>query len=342
MSILCTRRDFLRTAAVSPLAVTTASLAAPRSDMKLILLVLTGGPSQLDTWDPKPDAPAEIRGPFRTIPTRIPGVRFTELFPRMATIADKFSLIRSVHHDKPAVHEAGLQLMQTGGFGGDDPHIGCRINQLVADQRRRSVVLCAPIGSTGCGLSNGQQSGMLGSEFDLVTTPSGRLVDERYGRTRFGQSCALARQLIESEVRCVTVNMYQSVYDEITWDTHGWKPFTTLQEMAVRVAPEFDRAYSTLLKDLDDRGLLDSTMVAAFGEFGRSPRMNHSGGRDHHPSVWTVLLAGGPIRGGRVVGQSDRWGVEVADRPVSPEEVNATMCRGIGLNPHASPIAELF
>src|SRR5205823_13640126 len=103
------RRGFLPSAAVAPLALTAPSRAAPRGDVNLILLMLVGGPSQLDTWDPKPDAPVDIRGPFRTIPTQVPGIRFTELFPRMAAIADKFSLIRSFHHTAPAIHDAGHQ-----------------------------------------------------------------------------------------------------------------------------------------------------------------------------------------------------------------------------------------
>jgi uncharacterized protein (DUF1501 family) len=334
------RREFLSTAALSPLAISTRPRAAETPKRNLILLVLTGGPSQLDTWDPKPDAPAEIRGPFRSIPTRIHGVRFTELFPRMAAIADKFSLIRSVHHTAPAVHEVGLQLMQTGQFGGDAPHIGCRLTHSCATDY--SVLIPGPIQDTGSSLSNGQGAGVIGSAFDLWPIACTQVVDARYGASQFGQSCALARTLIESGIRCVTVNMFRDVRAELTWDTHGWKPFTTLREMADRVAPDFDRVFSTLLTDLAERGLMDSTMVCAFGEFGRSPRMNHSGGRDHHPGVWTVLMAGGPIQGGRVIGQSDRSGGEVADRPVTPAEIVATLCRGTEISFDAAPVNELF
>jgi uncharacterized protein (DUF1501 family) len=308
------RREFLHSAAVAPLAIAGAEQATPRGDMNLILLMLVGGPSQLDTWDPKPDAPAEIRGPFRTIPTRIPGVRFTELFPRMAAIADKFSLIRSVHHTAPATHAAGLQLMQTGHFGGDRPHIGSVLG--------RSFMIPAPIGDTG-GSSPASSVGSCAS---------------------FQQSCRQARQMIEAGVRCVTVNMFTTVYDEATWDTHGWKPFTSLQQMAERVAPEFDQGYSTLLTELEERGLLQSTIVLAAGEFGRSPRFNHAGGRDHHPGVWTVMMAGGPMQSGRVIGSSDRMAHEVKDRPVTPAEITATLYRGLGIQRHwpAEPIAELF
>jgi hypothetical protein len=157
---------------------------------------------------------------------------------------------------------------------------------------------------------------------------------ERYGRTRFGQSCLLARRLIERGVRFVTVNMFETVFDEITWDIHGSRPFTDIAEMARLVAPSFDQAYSALLEDLGDRGLLSSTVVTAMGEFGRTPKVNPAGGRDHHPGVWTIVMGGGPIRGGRVIGESDELGFTPKSRPVSPGEVAATLYKALGLDPH--------
>jgi uncharacterized protein (DUF1501 family) len=182
---------------------------------------------------------------------------------------------------------------------------------------------------------------------------------DRYGRTRFGQCCLLARRLIERGVRFVTVNMFETVFDEITWDIHGSRPFTDIAEMARQVAPNFDRAYSALLEDLSDRGLLATTVVAALGEFGRTPKINPAGGRDHHPGVWTILLGGGPLKGGRIVGESDELGYAPKTRPVTPGEVVATLYQAIGLEPHrelpgpqnrplpladyaVQPIAELF
>src|SRR5205823_740740 len=159
-------------------------------------------------------------------------------------------------------------------------------------------------------------------------------VRDRYGRTRFGQSCLLARRLIERGVRFVTVNMFETVFDEITWDIHGSRPFTDVQEMARLVAPNFDQAFSALLEDLEGRGLLGTTMVTALGEFGRTPKINPAGGRDHHPGVWTILMGGGPIQGGRVVGESDELGYAPKTRPVTPGEVAATIYQGLGLDPH--------
>jgi len=157
---------------------------------------------------------------------------------------------------------------------------------------------------------------------------------DRYGRTRFGQSCLMARRLIERGVRFVTVNMFETVFDEITWDIHGSRPFTDIAEMSRLVAPNFDQAFSTLLQDLQDRGLLQTTIVIAMGEFGRTPKINPAGGRDHHPGVWTILMGGGPIKGGRVVGESDELGYIPKSRPVTPGEVAATLYRGLGLDPH--------
>ena len=156
---------------------------------------------------------------------------------------------------------------------------------------------------------------------------------DRYGRTRFGQCCLLARRLIEAGVRFVTVNMFETVFDEITWDIHGSRPFTDINEMARLVVPNFDQAFSTLLEDLSQRGLLQTTLVTAMGEFGRTPKINPAGGRDHHPGVWTIIMGGGPIKGGRIVGESDDLGYAPKSRPVTPAEVAATIYQGLGFDP---------
>jgi uncharacterized protein (DUF1501 family) len=159
-------------------------------------------------------------------------------------------------------------------------------------------------------------------------------VRDRYGRTRFGQSCLMARRLIEAGVRFVTVNMFETVFDEVTWDIHGSRPFTDVQQMAKEVAPNFDNAFSALLEDLGERGLLSNTMLVALGEFGRTPKINPAGGRDHHPGVWSILIGGGPIKGGMVIGESDELGYAPKTRPVTPGEVAATLYKGLGLDPH--------
>jgi uncharacterized protein (DUF1501 family) len=128
--------------------------------------------------------------------------------------------------------------------------------------------------------------------------------------------------------------MFETVFDEVTWDIHGSRPFTDVQQMAKEVAPNFDTAYTALLEDLAERGLLSTTMVIALGEFGRTPKINPAGGRDHHPGVWSILVGGGPIKGGQVVGESDELGYAPKSRPVTPGEVAATLYRGLGLDPH--------
>jgi len=155
---------------------------------------------------------------------------------------------------------------------------------------------------------------------------------DRYGRNRFGQSVLLARRLVERGVRFVTVNMFETVFNDITWDIHGSKPFSPITAYRDLVGPMFDNAYSSLLEDLKERGLLDSTLVVACGEFGRTPKINPAGGRDHWPQCWTMLFAGGGVKGGRIVGSSDEMGAYPKDRPTSPAEVAATVYHALGIN----------
>jgi hypothetical protein len=414
------RRDFLHAGAIGTLGLTLTDFLAQKAagnvrdrDVNCIMLFLCGGPSHIDTWDPKPDAPPEVRGPFRPIATNVLGIRLTEIFPRTARHADKFSLVRTLYHTATAVHDTGHQMMQTGRLfsgGVEHPHIGCVLGYV---RGRRGdvpahVLLPRPIGRTGGNLPHGHTAGYLGRPHDpfilnadpsvpnfqvpdllppnyisavradrrqrlrdavdaataaFENDPQARQLEanfnlayrlmssrearaafaleqepaatrERYGRTRFGQSCLLARRLIERGVRFVTVNMFETVFDEVTWDIHGSRPFTDINQMAREVAPNFDQAYSALLEDLDNRGLLSTTIVTAMGEFGRTPKINPAGGRDHHPGVWTILIGGGPIRGGRVVGESDELGYVPKARPVTPGEVAATIYRGLGIDPH--------
>ncbi len=415
-----TRRDFLHAGAITTLGLTLPGFLAQKAagavqdnDVNGIMLFLVGGPSQLDTWDPKPNAPDEIRGPFTAIDTNVPGIRISEIFPKMARHADKYSLIRSCYHTATAVHDTGHQMMQTGRLftgGVEHPHEGCVLGYLKGGRGEMPahVLIPKPIGRTGGNLPHGQSAGYLGKQYDpfvlnadpndknftvpdllppdyissvragrrqrmrdavegemaafekqaqakqmddnfnlayrLMSSPQAReafaldkepvSVRDRYGRTRFGQSCLLARRLIERGVRFVTVNMFETVFDEITWDIHGSRPFSDIAEMANLVAPNFDQAYSALLEDLSDRGMLKTTIVTAVGEFGRTPKINPAGGRDHHPGVWTMLIGGGPIQGGRVVGESDELGYTPKSRPVSPGEVAATIYQGLGLDPH--------
>ena len=133
-------------------------------------------------------------------------------------------------------------------------------------------------------------------------------------------------------MRFVTINTFITVFDEITWDIHGSKPFTSIEGMRDIVVPMYDQAYSALLEDLSQRGMLGKTLVCNLQEFGRTPRINPAGGRDHWPQCWTVHMAGGDVQGGRVVGRSDPIGGVPAERPVEPAEVVATIYRSLGLD----------
>ena len=412
------RRDFFHVGSLSYLGLSLAdwsllkAAGAANSDKKnCIFLFLVGGPSQLDTWDMKPDAPSEIRGPYRPIPTNVDGIQISEIFPRMAQHADKYSLVRSLYHNATAVHDTGHQMMQTGRLfqgGLEHPNIGCVMGKLRGARGALPphVLLPRPIGKTGGNMPHGQDAGYLGRAHDpfvLNADPSrddfevrdllppdyissmrlerrrnlrqivdgvvgkfeksddARLLDSnfhqaytlissreareafdinkepedlrnRYGQNKFGQSCLLARRLVERGVRFVTVNMFETVFNEITWDIHGSAPFSPISCYTDLVGPMFDNAFSSLLEDLQDRGLLDDTIVVAMGEFGRTPKINPAGGRDHWPGCWTNVFAGGGIQGGRVVGESDEIGALPKDRPVTPAEVAATVYHLLGVD----------
>src|SRR2546421_81127 len=415
-----TRRDFLQVGTLGALGFTLSNWAALKAlgavaqgnDEKSVILIFNlGAPSQLDTWDMKPDAPREIRGPFKPIQTNNPDIQISEIFPLHAKLADKFSLVRTCYHTAAAVHDTGHQMMQTGRLftgGINTPHAGCALEFLKGRRNElpAHVLLPEPMGPTGGALPHGQDGGFLGKAYDpfvlnadpsmkdfkvpdllppseigearlqrrrelqqmvdsavknFEASPSAQLMDanfasayrlmtstkareafdlakepqkvrERYGMTRFGQSCLLARRLIEAGVRFVTINTFITGFDEITWGIHGSKPFTSVEGVKGIVAPMYDQGYSALLEDLFQRGMLDNTLVACLAEFGRTPKINPAGGRDHWPQCWTVNFAGGGVKGGRVVGKSDEIGGYPVERPVKPAEIVATIFHGLGLD----------
>ena len=418
-----TRRDFLQAGTLGAVGLSMPHLAWAKEkglmrddaeDKSCIMIFNLGAPSQLDTFDMKPDAPAEIRGPFKPINTVAPEIQISEIFPKHAEVADKFSLVRSCYHTSAAVHDAGWQMMQTGrqfSGGVETPHAGAVVSYLKGRKTDLPpfVVLPELMGRGGGNLPNGQAGGFLGKAHDpfaLMADPSkpnfkvpdllpppeigtvrlerrkrmrelvdstikhfeesddARLLDsnfqaayrlmtskqareafdlskekpsvrERYGMNRFGQCCLLARRLVEAGVRFITVNTFLTVFDEITWDIHGSKPFTSIEGMKNIVAPMYDQAYSALIGDLVERGMLDSTMVTCVAEFGRTPKVNPAGGRDHWPQCFTCSFAGGGVQGGRVIGASDPIGGVPADRPTDPAEVAATIFHAMGFDIHS-------
>lgn len=414
------RREFLQIGALSAvglswpqyLAAKQAGQVKPGNDARSCIMIFNlGGPSHIDLWDMKPDAPREIRGPFKPIRTASEAFELSELLPKHAALADKFSLVRSCHHDGAAVHDAGWQMMQTGRrFTGGihTPHAGAVAAHLMGRKTDLPpfVVLPELMGRGGGNLPNGQAGGFLGKAqdpFALMADPSkpnfkvpdllppdqigahrlerrrkmreiveqtvadfeasedARLMNEnfhaafrmmtseqartafdlsqepervreRYGKNRFGQCCLLARRLVENGVRFITINTFLTVFDEITWDIHGSKPFTSIAGMKDIVCPMYDQAYSALIEDLEERGLLDDTLVANLSEFGRTPKINPAGGRDHWPQCFTAYFAGGGVRGGEVIGASDPIGGFPAERPVGPGDIVATIFKSLGFD----------
>ncbi len=413
------RRDFMHIGALSYLGLSLpnfihASAQGHVNNKKTkncIMLFLLGGPSQIDTFDMKPDAPAEIRGPYKPIKTNADGIYISEIFPETAKVADKFAIIRSVYHTAAAVHDTGHQMMQTGRLfqnGLEQPHCGSVLSYLKGPKTDLPphVMLPTPMGPTGGNMPHGQSAGFLGKKYDpflidadpskenfevpdllppeyissmrinrrrrlrdavddsiayLEKSEDAKLLDtnfdqayrlissteardafdlsqekadlrQKYGYNKFGQSCLMSRRLIESGVRFVTINMFETVFNEITWDIHGSAPFSPIECYSNLVGPMFDKAYSSLLQDLEDHGLLEDTLVVALGEFGRTPKINPAGGRDHWPQCWSVLFAGGGVKGGQVIGASDKMGAVPEDRPVSPAEIVASIYHSIGID----------
>jgi uncharacterized protein (DUF1501 family) len=416
------RRGFLTAGALGTLGLTLPGFLAakpargrPRATARAcILLHQFGGPSHLDSFDPKPDAPAEIRGPFRTLPTCVAGVRFTEHLPRLAKCFGRFTVVHSVHHRTSSHNSAAyysltghkplIDIVTANASAVDVPAYGSVLAYLhrprVSGPKVPPFVSLPTMIADGPFRTPGEFAGFLGKPYDPLfvtgdpnaasfnvqemTLPDGvtfrraadrggllrdlealsRLADraaavrgmsahqaraldlltsretqqaleihreparvrDRYGRTTYGQSCLLARRLVEAGVRFVTVYYSPGIGG---WDTHKAN-FATLRSSRL---PNTDVAVSALLEDLQARGLLDETLVVWCGEFGRTPKVNPDAGRDHWPQCYSVLLAGGGVKGGVPYGTSDRRGAFPKDDPVRPDDISATLYTCLGLDP---------
>ncbi len=379
---------------LTPAASSTKRLATAKA---VIQIWMWGGPSHLDTFDPKPEAGADYCGPFRSpIPTNVDGIRVCELLPLLAQQADKYSIVRSMTHGINS-HETASYLVQTGhmpsrivfpcagavvsllrgysdgyagvvapyivltqsqgrfsesGFlgqqykpfvtGGDPNSRVFAVEGIVAqglsDKRQRGRrKLLRSLDSLGRAIPNDADFALFdeceANAYAMMFGEAREIFDlsreedelrDRYGRNTFGQSCLMARRLVESGVPYVTIN-YRG------WDTHK-QHFQTMK----RKLPEMDRGMATLLADLSERNLLESTVIWWGGEFGRTPRIQWeppwNGGRGHFGACFSSVLAGGGFRGGRVVGASDARGLEVADRPVHPSELLAAIYQRLGIS----------
>jgi hypothetical protein len=403
------RRQFLRLGGLSALGLTlpaflrlqrlTATPAAPeRKTVNCILLWMQGGPSHHDTFDPKPDAPAEVRGEFGTIPTTLPGIRIAEYLPLLARQTDKFSIIRG-HDPKNGSHGVADHLMMSGHKFNPSMAFPC-YGSVVAKERgyRNGLFPFVQLGRNIDRRFNGGIAGFLGDQYNpfevmddpnsprfkvrdlsiateaerlrmerryamltdldqhqraveetapavkardvfyekahsLITSPAAKRafdlgqepdrVRDSYGRTTFGQSCLLARRLIEAGVQFVTVT-------DGGWDTHQ----DNFKSLKIRKLPVLDRGYAALLQDLHERGLLANTLVVWFGDFGRTPKVNPSAGRDHWASAGVACMGGGGVKMGEVVGATNQLGEFVVDSPVSPQDLAATIYHTLGIPLH--------
>jgi hypothetical protein len=436
------RRDAIKAATLgsiyAPLPLIQAAGASPQQThsataKRCIYIFLCGGPSQLDMWDLKPDAPDSIRGPFHPISTNVPGLQLSDLLPLTAQRADKLAIIRSMMHTSTS-HDVGIKytLLADSTTPGpayppkrsDHPGMGALLRSLLGDTGRLPawVTLPRPF-TTGTRYYRGQTGGFLGSAYDpfllneekkdsladktfqidALDTPEAvdgtRFTDrrdllksidghadaliasaqsdqvrrqyekafnlvasqdvrgafdlerepdalrDRYGRNEYGQSFLLARRLVESGSQYV--NVFWTYYGQDgcqfnLWDNHGSdKEVCGGHNRGVDMirgeycCPSFDRAYSALLDDLTDRGLLDDTLVVVTGEFGRTPKINKNAGRDHWCACYSSVLAGGGIRGGSIFGASDAHAAYVKDSPVRPEDFGATILHAFGFPPEA-------
>lgn len=401
-----TRREAIRRAALvvggvvwADGRVQAAAAAAPSGRAKAVIQIwLWGGPSHLDTFDPKPEAGRDYCGPFaKPLTTNADGIRINELLPALAKQADKYALIRSMTHGNNG-HETAAYIMQTGrqpdrlvypsmgaivslfkgcdhgyrgqippyvvltnpqgrfseaGFlgdrykpfatGGDPGQQRFAVEGVVAEgvSDERQVArrdLMHQLDTLGRALPGDPRFKQLDAcetrAYEMILGDSGKLFDlttekqetrDRYGMNTFGQSCLMARRLVEQGVPYITINSKG-------WDTHK-QHFETMR----RRLPELDAGLATLLEDLAQRGLLDRTIVWCGGEFGRTPKVQWespwNGGRGHYGNCFATLVAGGGFKGGQVLGASDKTGSEVAGRPVHPAELLGTMCSLLGIDP---------
>jgi uncharacterized protein (DUF1501 family) len=399
------RRCILRVGVLGMAGLTLADLLRLRagaaeeghraSETAVIQVFLEGGPSHIDTFDPKPDAPAEFRGEFRPIAGRVAGMEVCELLPRMARVMDKVALLRSVHHSS-ADHGVGTHWIMTG-FPGELSHrdnVRPSVGAIVARLRGANAPGVPPyvalpdapafgqgayLGPGGNPFSpdgdiqgdarvrslepppsltldrledrrgllarldrierardaSGVMAGMdrfTAEAYAMVTGPRARAafdlareeprLRDRYGRTRVGQACLLARRLVEAGVTFVTVV-------ERGWDHHG-----QLFAGCRRQLPPLDAALASLVEDLHERGLHERVLVVVWGEFGRTPRVNGQGGRDHWPGCMSVLLAGGGLRMGQVIGATGRRAEAPVDRALRPEDVLRTVYTVLAIDPY--------
>ena len=347
------RRRLLQLGAAGALGLTLPGVVEAREAWpargrrNCILLFMNGGPSHIDTWDPKPDAPAEYRGEFNAIPTTVAGLQVSEHLPRMARLAHHYSVLRGVTGSEGS-HERACRHMLTGCVpspGKRHPSLASLVAHGGRTGRDVPPYVAIPhalrdggpgrLGSDGEPLAAGDPAsgdympprGSWNDSFELDREPLA--IAERYGTSSIGRSCLLARRLVERGTRFVTIA-------DTGWDTHG----NNFKRLASDLLPPLDRAFSALIEDLHQRGLLADTLVVWMGEFGRTPKINRSGGRDHWPHAQSVVVAGGGVGGGQVIGSTDVTGSFPASRAATPSDVISTLAAALGAGSSGTRLAQ--
>ncbi len=350
------RRGFLRAGSISFVGSSLMLADAEASRLiggpkRCVLIEMTGGASQLDSFDPKPAARREIRGPLRPISTAVPGLQFTEGFPRLAELADQLLVIRSLHHDAAPIHETGLQWIRLGSTGSRSGRASALeqvVNQAWSnDSDRPAALRLSP------SLEDERTIELLSaekpandvevhSEIDVACVDILRNCDPADVRQRFGNSplairLHVAHRLLRQGLRFITIPMFAAPESPGTWDIHGHKPSGagTAFEYGGRLGRGFDQSVASFLEVLRAEGLLQETMVVCVGEMGRTPKLNAGGGRDHWSSCWSAVLAGGGVAGGTVIGRSDANASAPVERPVHLRELVAAIVHQLGINPLA-------
>ncbi|MCA9000152.1 MAG: DUF1501 domain-containing protein, partial [Planctomycetaceae bacterium] len=323
-----------------------AAADRPEKAMAVVQILLTGGASQLETFDPKPHAPREIRGPLHSIATRIPGIRFSECLPRLAERADRLVVLRSLWHDAAPIHQTGQQLLLSGQLTSRKqipPTIGDLFDHLLGHDHRRPVT--ATIGgspivkrhSPESAFPNSEQEpGKLspgGEERAFASAPA--KVRERYGESRMGALFYAALREIELGTRYVSVNTFSKLEGHYTWDAHGCNTVgpATVFDYRDTIGPQFDRAMAAFLDDLWETGLWDRTLVVCSGEMGRKPQLNDKLGRDHSTQAFSGFLAGGMVRAGQVIGETDEHGESVTEQPIPLSQIPSIILDYLGIAP---------
>lgn len=316
MHSLLSRRDLLRLGAAAAGACAPRRERPPRAD-SVILLWLDGGPSALETFDPRPEAPSPWGARMPAIPTTVPGLKVSAALPRMARRMHRLALLRAVSHMEDS-HERACHLVLTGRsleHGRAAPSLLDLSARQLRPAGQAPATVCVARAEFACGFAGAP---LLSPEPLGRAAPPGQRA--RFGRTAVGTGCLAALALVRAGARFVAVG-------QPGWDAHAEGAAAAIRRLAL----ELDRALAALLDSLEEHGLLERTLVVCTGEFGRAPRLNPLGGRDHWPAAGFALLAGAGVPGGRVVGRVGADG-RPAERAVSPQELAATVCARLGLD----------